>query len=157
MTNLDERFWSKVDRGDGSGCWMWTRARVRGYGQFYLNGDVKRLAQAHRVSYADAHGLALADVPLLDHRCHNADPACAGGESCPHRACVRPDHLAPSSHRENLLASPLTLAAQNAAKTHCPKNHPYDAANTHITKGGLRQCRTCSRDRARARRAAGNR
>ncbi len=144
MELLGERFWSKVDRsGD---CWQWTGARVRGYGQFALLG---KAFQAHRLTYADAHGYETpADVPMLDHTCHGDD--CPGGESCPHRACVNPAHLAPTNHRANLLRSPNTLAAQNAAKTHCPQGHPYSPENTHVTKTGLRQCRECGRRRCLA-------
>jgi hypothetical protein len=33
-----------------------------------------------------------------------------------------------------------------ARKTHCPKNHPYDADNTYVTpSSGKRVCRTCKR------------
>src|SRR6266542_3401762 len=32
-TTRERLFWAKVDRGDGSGCWLWTAAKVRhGYG-----------------------------------------------------------------------------------------------------------------------------
>ena len=30
MTDLVERFWSKVDVGDALECWMWKAGRVRG-------------------------------------------------------------------------------------------------------------------------------
>lgn len=36
--------------------------------------------------------------------------------------------------------------------THCPQQHPYDAENTYVTKTGARLCRTCNRERQRARR-----
>jgi len=34
----------------------------------------------------------------------------------------------------------------NTAKTHCPSNHEYDAANTYIYPNGRRGCRICARD-----------
>lgn len=35
----------------------------------------------------------------------------------------------------------------NGRKTHCKRNHPFDAANTYIIPStGSRQCRTCQRD-----------
>lgn len=37
------------------------------------------------------------------------------------------------------------------AKTHCPQGHPYDEANTRIARDGHRVCRTCHRERERAR------
>lgn len=39
-------------------------------------------------------------------------------------------------------------AAKQAA-THCVNGHPYDEANTSITKQGWRRCRACHRKRAR--------
>lgn len=138
---LDERFWSKVNKTDT--CWMWTAAKVSGYGIFAMLG---KNFQAHRLAYADAHDGLTASLPMLDHVCH--DNACPGGVTCPHRACVNPAHLIPTTHRANLLRSPQTLAAQFAAKTHCPQNHPYDEANTYIYKG-RRICRECGRKRAR--------
>ena len=35
------------------------------------------------------------------------------------------------------------LGAMNAAKTHCPRNHEYDADNTYIDPMGRRRCRKC--------------
>lgn len=42
----------------------------------------------------------------------------------------------------------------NATKVACPAGHPYDEANTLVTKQGHRQCRACKRQRAEARRRA---
>lgn len=39
--------------------------------------------------------------------------------------------------------------SREAAKTHCPKGHPYDVENTRICQG-KRVCRRCGRDRYRA-------
>ena len=39
-----------------------------------------------------------------------------------------------------------------ALKTHCPKGHPYDSANTRIDRQGWRHCRACHRRRSEARR-----
>ena len=36
-------------------------------------------------------------------------------------------------------------------KTECPEGHPYDDANTRVDKRGRRVCRTCHRDKQRAR------
>jgi hypothetical protein len=49
---------------------------------------------------------------------------------------------------------------KEARKTHCPKGHPYDAANTYFPDrpsrpGKSRRCRTCNRDRCRERYALG--
>jgi hypothetical protein len=34
-------------------------------------------------------------------------------------------------------------------KTHCPKGHPFDEANTIIVKGHHRRCRACSAEYVR--------
>lgn len=43
------------------------------------------------------------------------------------------------------------LADHNRRKTRCPQGHPYDNANTYVSKAGSRMCRHCMRTRARAR------
>ena len=135
-------FWDRVDVREPDECWPWTGALSRGYGHTQWMG---RVQQAHRIAWGLTHAT---NPPLLDHICHNGT-GCSGGESCPHRRCCNPAHLIPKTQRENLLASPLTLAARNAAKTHCPANHPYDDENTYVDAKGLRHCRECGRKRAR--------
>lgn len=41
----------------------------------------------------------------------------------------------------------------HAARTHCPKGHPYDVENTRIARSGWRHCRACERVRDAGRRA----
>jgi hypothetical protein len=36
-------------------------------------------------------------------------------------------------------------------RTHCPKGHPYDEANTYVNRQGNRECRACHRERHRRR------
>lgn len=128
-----ENFWMNVNKTDT--CWIWTRGKSRGYGMVMWD----RMRGAHVVAWLLTHG-EWPDAPL-DHVCHN-NTDCPGGDTCPHRACVNPAHLEPKDQRANLLASPLTLAAKNVVKTHCPKNHPYDGVNSH----GARICKTCHRE-----------
>ena len=139
MTTVEERFWAKVDKTDG--CWLWTGAKTKaGYGNVMWQG---RNWVAHRVSYS----LLVGPVPEgldLDHTCHNGDQSCAGGLGCPHRCCVNPAHLEPVTRSVNLIRGK-TLIAEQVAKTHCPQGHPYDAANTYVTKRGSRQCRICAK------------
>jgi hypothetical protein len=77
---------------------------------------------------------------------------------CRNRGCVRPDHLEPATRSENLRRGDLhpPAAALQAAKTHCPRGHPYDEINTYWnTNGGRghsRVCRACWKARRRERR-----
>jgi hypothetical protein len=88
------RFWAKVDkaglppayRPDLGPCWLWTGAVNNwGYGVIW---DGKRLRYAHHLSY-DLHGLTVPEGMELDHLCSV-------------RTCVRPTHLEPTTHLENV-------------------------------------------------------
>lgn len=93
MTEVVERFWSKVNKEGpvhptlGTKCWEWTASLTRGgYGQFFPKKFVNR--QAHRFSYELVHG-PIGDVKkLVMHRCDN-------------KKCVNPGHLILGNHREN--------------------------------------------------------
>lgn len=66
-----------------TGCWIWQRSKVKGYGQMAVK---RKPCLAHRWYYEQKHG------PLngqhLDHLCRTP-------------ACVNPDHLEPVTIREN--------------------------------------------------------
>ncbi|GHH87893.1 HNH endonuclease signature motif containing protein [Streptomyces capitiformicae] len=144
-----DRFWAKVDK-TGS-CWIWTAAKARGnYGSFHSSGRKGRTHRAHRYAYE----LLVGPIPAglyLDHLCHNEDPACPGGDNCPHRRCVNPAHLEAVTPRENSLRG-VASAALNARKTHCDKGHEFTPENTHHIKpsksqpNGARRCRACRRE-----------
>lgn len=130
-----ERFFWRVDKTDPNGCWLWTGSREpKGYGRFWLNGQQFK---AHRAAYE----LLVGPIPeglVLDHLCRV-------------RVCVNPAHLEPVTNRENILRGEGRTAVQ-ARRTHCPKGHPYDEANTIVRQRHgrpTRQCRACARDRVR--------
>jgi hypothetical protein len=126
------RFWSHVEKTPG--CWLWSGALTHdGYGRF-------RMPDGHVMAHRFAYELLVGPIPeglVLDH---------VRARGCVHRHCVRPDHLEPVTNEVNLLRGD-TFVAENAAKSHCPAEHPYDEANT-IRRNGRRICRTCEQARA---------
>ena len=132
---LPGRFWAKISRGVGTGCWLWTGSlSVGGYGRYAVN---RRPKTAHRVIFeALVHSV---EPPLdLDHLCRV-------------RRCVNPEHLEPVTRSENTLRGllPSVVAAGNrraaALATHCANGHLYTPSNLYVAPGGQRRCRTCRR------------
>lgn len=134
-TRLPVRFWRKVTATGGS-CWLWTGyTNPGGYGQFKW-GPMPRLT--HRVAYEVLVGPIPAGLQL-DHLCRNP-------------ACCNPAHLEPVTGRENVLRGD-TIAARQSRRTHCPEGHPLAGDNlvAYELRRGQRKCKTCHRDRERAR------
>lgn len=124
------RFWDKVDRRDGSECWLWTAyIDASGYGRFCTGGAHGDIVLAHRYLYQMLVG-PVPDLMELHHLCGK-------------RACVNSTHLELSSHRVNIRRGN-SPAAANAKKTHCPAGHRYDNANTYIQASGGRRCMACN-------------
>jgi HNH endonuclease len=126
-TNFEERFWSKVDKTDPSGCWIWKgtvrrRTKDGGYGCISLPGAPCRYAAAHRIAYELAKGSILEGCQL-HHLCNN-------------RLCVNPNHLETTTAVEHPRA--------NSDKTHCPRGHRYD-----YFRNGKRYCMRCIIERNR--------
>jgi hypothetical protein len=145
--SLEDKFWESVQTTTDGSCWLWTEGqRVKGYGGIKHEG--KRV-YAHRVAYE----LLVGPIPEgmdIGHKCHDEAAAvglCNNPVTCPHHACCNPNHLKPESRSVNLLASPLTQAAINKAKTKCKRGHEFTLENTRIknVEKGWRSCITCDR------------
>ena len=127
----------KFNRGD-DGCWEWVASlNACGYGIFGHNG---RTWLAHKLMWHWLDGTVGKGLEL-DHICRN-------------RACVRPSHLRPVTHRENMNMGP----HYNAIKTHCKRGHPYAGENLILKVGGraCRACRKMAMDKANWKRRGGS-
>jgi hypothetical protein len=128
---VESRFWPKVNKTDT--CWLWAAGRTTlGYGMFW---DGKRVVCAHRFAYELLVG-PVEPGRELDHTCRVP-------------SCVNPKHLEPVTHRVNVGRGEAGAksAAQQRAKTHCPRGHEYTGENTYTNPStGARHCRACRRD-----------
>lgn len=143
QVNLKEWILERVHVNE-AGCWIWPKPinPGNGYGQFGING---LSGFAHRLAYEVFIG-PIPDGLEVDHVCHSNDATCQGGRACPHRPCCNPDHLEATTPAENNRRSK-SVAAVNAAKTHCSRGHEFNAENTitvwRSTPPGMRQRRKC--------------
>ena len=116
------------------GCWLWHGTKNNmGYGKLTRGRRGEGLVYAHRLAYE----LFVGPIPeglTIDHLCRTP-------------ACVNPQHLEPTTMRENHLRG-----IHNGGKTHCPQRHIYDERNTYYASNGDRHCRACGRTQARLRR-----
>lgn len=131
MATPAERFWAKVSKAAGDGCWEWTAAKYsNGYGAFqYFHGKV---SVAHRWAYAAEFG-PIPDNLVLDHLCRNV-------------ACVRPSHLEAVTQRENVHRG---LNVGRPRQAVCHQGHALAEGNLDHKPDGSRGCTTCRRERDR--------
>ena len=102
---LRVRFWSKVDKGESGGCWLWTACTHSfGYGLFAFRGKQKR---AHRVAWVFANG-EIADGLCVLHKCDTP-------------GCVNPDHLFLGTRADN--TQDMMRKRRNAFVVHLGERH----------------------------------
>lgn len=129
-----------------TGCALWTGAIANnGYGQIGVDG---RTRSAHVVAFEAAHGPVEPGMQV-GHVCHDRDATCPGGNTCLHRRCVNPDHLAAMTHVENQLASRHTMAGRQV----CKQGHALSGDNLYRHPRGTRVCIACRREHSRQYRA----
>ena len=128
MNKMPEiRFWEKVSIDDGENtCWLWGGATDRRYGLFYCDG---KQVKAHRFAY-ETHAGPIPQGLQLDHLCRV-------------HICVRPSHLEPVTHAENMRRG--IGGWHQRVKASCKMGHPYSGDNLFTRKNGMRECRTCMR------------
>ena len=128
-TELEKRFWARVDKPDGSNaCWVWQGSdNGTGYGQ--ISKNYKKI-YVHRLSY-QIHTGDIPDGMTVHHSCMNT-------------LCVNPGHLELVTRGENtLMGYAINVAAsKRKAITHCRYGHEYNEKNTYVS-GGSRHCRSC--------------
>lgn len=113
------------------GCWIWQGyVDPCGYGRSSRLQRVERMA--HRLSYR-IFCVPIPEGMSIDHLCRT-------------RSCVNPEHLEMVPIRENIMRG-RTIAATNAAKTHCKRGHEFTPENTYRTAQGNRGCIACRRQR----------
>lgn len=134
MADTKLRFWRKVEKLPGDGCWLWHAAMNKGgYGVFRLT-DLRRNVLAHRWAYTDDIG----PIPkglTLHHLCKTP-------------SCVRPSHMKVCTHADNIMEED-GMAGIQARKTHCPVGHLYTPETTYLQLG-WRSCKICRRQRFNA-------
>lgn len=129
----------RVQIVDG-GCWNWTGATSRGYGQLTSGGKHQT---AHRFVFEKFVAPINTGLWVLHH--------------CDNRLCVNPSHLyqgTPIDNRADMI-NRKRWSHPWGRRAHCAKGHDYQTGGFYISKkDNSRVCRTCQREAKRAQRAA---
>lgn len=86
-----DKFWSKVEKGDG--CWVWLGAvDKKGYGYVQLRESPVRTVRlsAHRLAWEFTHGPISHPALVVRHY------------KCDNRRCCNPTHLRLGTHQDNM-------------------------------------------------------
>jgi hypothetical protein len=113
-------------------CLVWGLGCDRkGYGRARIAG---RMTLVHRAAWMARYGQPPPGKPHVLHHCDNPP-------------CWKDGHLFVGTDKDN--AEDREAKGRNgySKRTRCPQGHPYDEANTYITKDGKRMCRKCLRSR----------
>ncbi len=123
---------TKIDKGDGLGCWLWTdHTTSRGYGKFTFR---RKTFSAHRFIYSEMVG-PIPDGMVIDH---------VVARGCTSTRCVRPDHLEPVTQQENFARGRSRGAALSATGI-CSRGHDSAVTGIYTDPRGRRQCAECTR------------
>jgi len=145
---LVERFERHVDRGDGSGCWIWQGAKKNGYGQIGSGGRSGRTRFAHQVALELAGVARPEGSQCVRHICDTP-------------SCVNPAHLVWGTIKENiqdakdrgqLNTSGLKRGNPGTRRTNptCRRGHLW-ADHQRVGSDGQRRCKACDKIRAHLR------
>ena len=130
--DIQERFWSKVNKQTDNGCWLWTGEKLKGYGRFrfWVAAKKSKRVYAHRFAWEQVRG-SIPDGMQIDHLCRV-------------RSCVNPDHLEVVTPRENNLRgmSPSAITYRTGV---CKRGHVLTDDNIHTYSNGYRTCLSCLR------------
>jgi hypothetical protein len=87
-SEMIEKFWALVERGDAAACWPWLGRKQRGRpGALY--GYFGHGTRAHRFSWELANGRAVPEGLVVRHKCDNP-------------ICVNPAHLEIGTQKQNV-------------------------------------------------------
>jgi hypothetical protein len=118
-------------------------ASNRRYGQVTLTENGRsRNFKAHRVAWARANGVdpwSMTPDMVIRHTCDVP-------------LCIEPSHLVLGSQSDNMQDAASKGRLRGQDRTHCPKGHVYDEANTYVHKQ-KRYCRVCKAEEQKRRRA----
>ena len=123
-----------------NGCLEWQGCNIRGYGRIWFNG---KMAYTHRLTWTLANG----PIPPGMYICHK----------CDNPPCCDLTHLflgTPAENHGDMMAKGRHGHAGAEKRTHCPRGHEYDEANTYKWSGkrGCRACHKASEQQRRAKR-----